>query len=490
MRNAIILLNVILLSACGGGGTSLGVLDIQESNTNPPVQTSTSFGNIKVIDGYISGANVYVDYNWNLQQDEGEPSAIEEDLVYRFDTTDTNSIANWSEQCFINRPIVAEVPVGAYDEDLGYVNEAYVMYHFPPYYDSDMGSNVNVTPFTTMFTGYVTEAMADVSISVSEGCDSQADEIAVNVLGQVYEVLLALQEEFDIDVFTFYDDYIANGNETLQAVAEKIVSFLKTTFDVEEVLENEYNTNFTVQLDDSFVDTILSGQDFNTITFDIINVSQAEEQTDDFNFYRLHRYENLVATSQGLLLDSNGSEYIITINNLIDNSDVYITERYHSVNKIIDDKFVQLDYENHYDTGESYLVKFGEFTGESTRWEFKSNNGARDFSIHWDVDNTFVLSIASADNTYLSYDAMAIRSTRDLTELENLYNDINTLSNDIELFYQNQYLLYGDDSQTRRRNNFMYQEYGWSGAEKKCINLDTNEVFTDQEAYDVCITNL
>ena len=78
----------------------------------------------------------------------------------------------------------------------------------------------------------------------------------------------------------------------------------------------------------------------------------------------------------------------------------------------------------------------------------------------------------------------------DLTELENLYNDINTLSNDIELFYQNQYLLYGDDSQTRRRNNFMYQEYGWSGAEKKCINLDTNEVFTDQEAYDVCITNL
>ena len=59
MRNAIILLNVILLSACGGGGTSLGVLDIQESNTNPPVQTSTSFGNIKVIDGYISGANVY-----------------------------------------------------------------------------------------------------------------------------------------------------------------------------------------------------------------------------------------------------------------------------------------------------------------------------------------------------------------------------------------------------------------------------------------------
>ena len=31
----------------------------------------------KVIDGYIQGANVYIDFNWNLQQDEGEPSAVD-----------------------------------------------------------------------------------------------------------------------------------------------------------------------------------------------------------------------------------------------------------------------------------------------------------------------------------------------------------------------------------------------------------------------------
>lgn len=489
MRNANILCLMVLLSACGGGGPSLGILDINESSINPPTQTSTSFGDTKVIDGYISGANVFIDYNWNLQQDEGEPSAVEDNLIYSFDSADTSAIANWSEQCSYNRPRIAEVPVGAYDEDLGYVNEAYVMYYFPPYYDSN-DSTANVTPFTTMFIGYVTDAMAGISISVENGCSSEADAVAVDILGKVYQVLLALQDEFNINVFTFYDDYIASGDTNLQAIGEKIVSFLKTTFDVEEILEDEYQTNFTVQLDDSFVNTILSGQEFNTITFDIINVSDTEEQTDDFNYYRIHRYENLIATSTGLLLNAEGIEYLPTIQTLVDNSDVFITERYQSVNKIIDNKFVQLDYENHYGQGERYLVKIGEFTDTSPRYEFLSVDNVREFSIHYDIGDTFALSIATEGNSYLSYDALAIRSTRNLTEIENLYNDINTLSSDIELFYQNQYLLYGSDSQTRQRNNYMYQEFDWSGVNKKCINLDTNEVFTDQEAYDVCILNL
>jgi len=38
----------------------------------------------KVIDGYIAGANVYIDFNWNLQQDEGEPSAKDDPGGYYF----------------------------------------------------------------------------------------------------------------------------------------------------------------------------------------------------------------------------------------------------------------------------------------------------------------------------------------------------------------------------------------------------------------------
>ena len=72
----------------------------------------------RVIDGYISGANIYIDMNWNLQQDINEPSAYEdtENQEYYFDTEDFSGINNWSIECSQARPRVAEVPVGAVDE--------------------------------------------------------------------------------------------------------------------------------------------------------------------------------------------------------------------------------------------------------------------------------------------------------------------------------------------------------------------------------------
>ena len=72
MRSFYILAIMLILSACGGGGsvTSLAILEIQST---PPASggggsTSTSipegtYAPTRVIDGYISGANVFVDMN-------------------------------------------------------------------------------------------------------------------------------------------------------------------------------------------------------------------------------------------------------------------------------------------------------------------------------------------------------------------------------------------------------------------------------------------
>ena len=64
----IVTFSIFLLTSCGGGGGG---------GTPPtPILTPSGFRvSAKVIDGYIEGSNLYIDFNWNLQQDEGEPSA-------------------------------------------------------------------------------------------------------------------------------------------------------------------------------------------------------------------------------------------------------------------------------------------------------------------------------------------------------------------------------------------------------------------------------
>ena len=99
----------------------------------------------KTIDGYISGATVFVDVNFNQVKDPGEYSA----------TTDTNGVfellidAN-DEACVNARPLVADVPVGANDSTLGEVTEAYQML-LPSKNDSGSNSLV-ISPFTSLLT--------------------------------------------------------------------------------------------------------------------------------------------------------------------------------------------------------------------------------------------------------------------------------------------------------------------------------------------------
>ena len=64
--------------------------NITDNNSNSDDQLFKT----KVIDGYISGANVYIDFNWNMTQDANEPSAYEDtiDEYYYWDSSDFSSI--------------------------------------------------------------------------------------------------------------------------------------------------------------------------------------------------------------------------------------------------------------------------------------------------------------------------------------------------------------------------------------------------------------
>ena len=100
----IIAFSLFLLTSCGGGGGGGG-------GGEPPAPTPSSVSiSAKVIDGYITGANVYIDFNWNLQQDEGEPSATDDgDGGYTFTLqAEDLIIENFSSGCAEKRIKISE----------------------------------------------------------------------------------------------------------------------------------------------------------------------------------------------------------------------------------------------------------------------------------------------------------------------------------------------------------------------------------------------
>lgn len=122
---------LIVLSACGGSssgisvneGTDNGNQNLQEtantsaalpqpitSEETPTAPTSQATISGRVADGYLRGATVCIDLNENESCDESEPQTISEaGGVYSLSVPDEHS----------DKPIVAEVPAEAIDEDTG-----------------------------------------------------------------------------------------------------------------------------------------------------------------------------------------------------------------------------------------------------------------------------------------------------------------------------------------------------------------------------------
>ena len=133
-----------------------------------------------MVDGYVTGANVFVDFNFNLQQDEGEPSAIfnADSSVYEFpiphpDSTgavpdsvsyvDFSAVEEFTLGCLWNRPRIAEVPAGAIDSSRGVVEEPYTMIYVP-WAENNPSDKANITPFSTLLEAYIEEETEENSI--------------------------------------------------------------------------------------------------------------------------------------------------------------------------------------------------------------------------------------------------------------------------------------------------------------------------------------
>ena len=483
MRYSILFFIILIFASCSGSSSkdSLG-LNSLSGLSNQILIT-------KVIDGYISGANVFIDLNWNLTQDTNEPSAYEDtdNQLYYFEESQFSGIENWTIlQCSQRRPRVAEIPVGAYDSERGEVTSAYKLYYFP-YFGSgytDGEHRANVTPLTSLFLGYVNNLLGDGSISEIDGCGSAADTIADRVILEVEDVLRQLNDRFEINVYSFYDDFIANNDEALQSFGEQIVDFLKVTNEVSFLLENEYDINLRTALDKGLVETILNQEAFETIKFHLFSDSPREELSDGFYTFDIYMFADVITDSQGNLLDANNNPYDLNIENLKLNSTFKIRNMITSHENIFGDTKVLFEQSETTAKGIERHIDFGSFVIGDDLIRISKNSSER--HIRNKMTTGLTVSIYNINNPYFDYDFERIFSTRDPGEIETIYNEIIALPTSIQDISDNRYLLYQGDSQAIFTPEWSYYESQNSSLDLSCRNNLSGEIIYGADAFSLC----
>jgi len=190
----------------------------------------------KVIDGYIEGADVYLDINYNAVHDNGEPKATSLELgSFKLEVTDEQ------RACLAYAPIRVDVPVGAVDADLGAVTSAFAMVLPPTLGYVESSEQLNVTPLTSVLWDEIEELLVE-----ELGSDLTCEKVKANIssLDSIEESLSTsisnIVRHYNIPADKIFADYIAEGNAELSTKAELIVKGLKKSFAETAELRTKY----------------------------------------------------------------------------------------------------------------------------------------------------------------------------------------------------------------------------------------------------------
>jgi len=487
------LIFILLISCSSDSNNNLTLEELQ--TPNPKILKT------RVIDGYISGANIYIDMNWNFVQDINEPSAYEdtENQEYWFEEDDFSGINNWSIACSQARPRVAEIPVGAIDADRGTVESAYEMFYFPYFNQGASGSQgeyrANVTPLTSLFLSYVANTIGNEVIEDINGCNETSNAIGLKVIDRVATVLQNLQNKFDIDPLLFYSDFIASENQELQDYGQLIVNFLQLIYKATNILENEYDLKMSTQLDNELIDIILSQEDFISTTFSIISETEGEILDDGYRKSYFYSFYDIQTNQSGQLLDGNGNAIELSLENLKLNSDFTIREFLFSVDPVFGDTKVAFEFSES-DPGNPYRhIDFGLFTETSELTRYREDTLSRGLMFipeQTDEDREiFNIDLSNQNNSYFDEDLERIFLSRDPAELGDIFSDLASVKTIISEFNNNHYLLYENDYQQFYNGSWRYYEGRKdSSILMECFEVETNVTTTGVDAYELCLSNL
>jgi len=487
------LIFILLISCSSDSNNNLTLEELQ--TPNPKILKT------RVIDGYISGANIYIDMNWNFVQDINEPSAYEdtENQEYWFEEDDFSGINDWSIACSQARPRVAEIPVGAVDADRGTVESAYEMFYFPYFNQGASGSQgeyrANVTPLTSLFLSYVANTIGNEVIEDINGCNETSNAIGLKVIDRVATVLQNLQNKFDIDPLLFYSDFIASENQELQDYGQLIVNFLQLIYKATNILENEYDLKMSTQLDNELIDIILSQEDFISTTFSIISETEGEILDDGYRKSYFYSFYDIQTNQSGQLLDGNGNAIELSLENLKLNSDFTIREFLFSVDPVFGDTKVAFEFSESDPDNPYRHIDFGLFTetSELTRYrEDTLSRGVMFIPEQTDEDREiFNIDLSNQNNSYFDEDLERIFLSRDPAELGGIFSDLASVKTIISEFNDNHYLLYENDYQQFYNGSWRYYEGRKdSSILMECFEVETNVTTTGVDAYELCLSNL
>ena len=272
----------------------------------------------KTIDGYIEGANVFFDVNFNQRLDAGEYSSV----------TNANGVFEIlvneaDEACVKARPIIADVPVGAQDSTLGEVTKAYQMV-LPSV--NDAGSNqVVISPFTSLIGEAILKGKnaSDLSedLSVVEGCASAGDAVAQNISTEVSSLINEIESTFNVTWTDLISDFIATGGTSniTEDIAAKVAAFFPYYKEIKDEISSEltsrYNKDVTpnVSLSKDSLEAILSDGEFTELPLEFFSVYQTSPNAQGF-------YNVDEISSTGATVTANGElkRYLCTLSNSAD----------------------------------------------------------------------------------------------------------------------------------------------------------------------------
>ncbi|MDA0754307.1 MAG: Ig-like domain-containing protein, partial [Candidatus Marinimicrobia bacterium] len=193
----------------------------------------------EVIDGYISGAEIFIDQNFNFQKDDGEFSAeTSEDgsFVLSVDNEDLF-------QCLSNRPILANVPVGAIDSTLGEVTKAYKM--ILPSISDTGNTSIVISPFTSLFAESILKSKSDISedLSVTAGCQQSGDNIASKISSRLEELKTSITNNFGISYDQLISDFIENPSTNVDETSAQNIAALLPYLQIIDTQVSDYLTD-------------------------------------------------------------------------------------------------------------------------------------------------------------------------------------------------------------------------------------------------------
>jgi len=278
-------------------GTNTTTQDITVNVTNVP----DSFKG-EVIDGYISGAEIFIDQNFNFNMDDGEYSATTaSDGSFNIDIGDEDIY-----KCLEKRPIIANVPVGAIDSSLGEVSQAYQMV-LPSISDTG-NTSIVISPFTSLFAEAILSSKSNIAqdLTVSEGCESDGDNIAANISTRIDELKASIESNFGISYDQLLSDFIENPtddvDETSAQNIAKLFPYLQIIDNqVSDYLTESFNKNIraNVSLSEDSLSIIFSGSNYEKLPLDFYSNYQTNPNSDGW-----YRSESLDAS--GAFISKNG----------------------------------------------------------------------------------------------------------------------------------------------------------------------------------------